>query len=66
MNFTLQGSELEKFDKWNKKHKHKCNIPATTIEGRLTFSFTPTGLGAAVKVKCECGKEKNLTDYSKW
>ena len=68
MEFTLDEKETKKYNKWCKKHKKVCPIkgPGTAIGGRLTFSFTPTGLGPIIEVKCACGKKKNLTDWKNW
>jgi hypothetical protein len=71
MKFELWGKELETFQKWDKEHKKVCkllNNPDFTpaIGGRLTFSFTPTGLGPAVSVECACGEKHNCTDYDSW
>ncbi|MFA6233842.1 MAG: hypothetical protein WC824_06595 [Bacteroidota bacterium] len=38
-----------------------------TIDGGYTFSFTPTGLGVAVRVKnAVTGEEIDLSDYDLW
>lgn len=71
MEFKLVGKEYETFSNWDKKHKKVCNLlkdkdhqPA--IGGRLTFSFTPTGLGNGVSVKCKCGVKMDCTDIDSW
>lgn len=68
MKFELNEKELEKFNKWNEKHKKNCPLYGKdgAIGGRLNFCFTPTGLGYLINVKCKCGKEINLTDFSDW
>ena len=71
MKFELFGKELEMFQDWDKKHRKVCkllNDPDFTpaIGGRLTFSFTPTGLGPAVGVECACGASKDCTDIDSW
>ena len=47
-----------------------CNgeVPyAGAIGGRLTYSFTPTGLGTIVVVKCGLTDEElDLTEYDLW
>ena len=70
MKFELLDKELEMFEDWNRKHRKVCKIvnenPQVAIGGRLTFSFTPTGLGPGVSVKCICGAEKDCTDVDSW
>ena len=71
MKFELHGKELEMFNDWDRKHKKVCellNDPdfSPAIGGRLTFSFTPTGLGSGVSAKCACGAEKDCTDIDSW
>lgn len=68
ISFSLESGELEEFAKWNEEHKKKCSLKDSqgAIGGRLTFSFTPTGLGTITEVKCGCGEEIDLTDYKGW
>ena len=70
MKFELWGKELETFQKWDKEHKKVCKIvnsnTQAAIGGRLTFSFTPTGLGPAVGVECACGAKQDCTDVDSW
>ena len=68
MEFTLNKKETKKYNNWCKKHKKICPIkgPGGAIGGKITFSFTPTGLGPIIEVKCACGKKKNLTDWKNW
>jgi len=71
MKFELYGKELEMFNDWDRKHKKVCKLfndlnCNSTIGGRLTFSFTPTGLGPGISVKCACGAEKDCTDIDNW
>lgn len=61
----LDKEQLKNFNNWNKERKEVCKLTYTgAIGGRLTYSFTPTGLGTVVKVKCACGEEIDLTDYN--
>ena len=61
MEFVIEG------DDWYKKHSKKCKIKKkTAIGGRLTYSFTPTGIGCIVAVRCSCGRELDLTDWKNW
>lgn len=67
----MSEKEQVEFNKWNKEHREVCpllqpGVDKPAIGGRLTFGFTPTGIGTAITVKCMCGAEKNLTDYECW
>ena len=43
-----------------------CKCTAT-IGGKISITFTPTGLGDVIIVRCNvCGKEKEITDVSNW
>ena len=63
MIFELCSEEIKKLNEWD---KHECTVKNNqgAIGGRLTFFFTPTSLGTIIKVKCGCGEEIDLTDYS--
>jgi len=73
--FELMGEELQKYQSWEAEHNETCpyyddgSSPAPkigAIGGRTTFSFTPTGVGTVVVVKCACGEEINVTDFDHW
>lgn len=68
--FELYDDEKEKLREWLKEHDKKCVLAVPmnqgAIGGRLTYCFTPTGLGAIVKVKCGCGSEVTLTNFDDW
>jgi hypothetical protein len=72
MRFTLDDKQLEKFVNWDAAHRLKCPYSPTSggdcgaIGGRLTFSFTPTGIGVVTKVDCTCGEVLDLSDYENW
>jgi hypothetical protein len=70
MKFEIHGAELKNYNEWNKEHNKVCPFKngksQGAIGGRLTFSFTPTGLGPAVSVECACGEKHNCTDYDSW
>jgi hypothetical protein len=65
ISFGLDSKELKKFNEWNTEHKKKCSLKGSegAIGGRLTFSFTPTGLGTITTIKCGCGEELDVTEY---
>lgn len=63
--------DWDKFKEWNDQHiaaSHGGAEPyAGAIGGRITFSFTPTGLGTVTKVTCNiCGVEHDLSDCDMW
>jgi len=67
MQFKIEN--MEKLNEW--KQNHKCEYTENTmrvgaIGGRLTYKFTPTGLGCIQKVRCSCGEEIDLTDLENW
>ena len=68
MEFGITGSELVKLNKWMKEHDKTCVLKYNqgAIGGRLTYEFTPTGLGVIIKVKCGCGEFVDLTEYEHW
>jgi hypothetical protein len=57
--FNISKDEDKKLKKWQEKHRKKC-------KRLLTYCFTPTGIGNIIKVRCDCGKELDLTDVSSW
>jgi hypothetical protein len=57
--FSINAKDYQKT--W--KHRCKRKVNAGPIGGRMTYEFTPTGVGVIVLAKCMCGWEKNLTDY---
>jgi hypothetical protein len=69
--FTIVASEYAKFIEWDTKHRKFCTAlensnDVTAIGGRLTYSFTPTGLGEIITVSCICGEKIDLTDVGNW
>jgi hypothetical protein len=47
--------------------KEKDQFAGGAIGGRLTFSFTPNGLGTVINADCNlCGWSKDFTDYENW
>jgi hypothetical protein len=63
--FTLTTAQAKKLNAWQKRHKHaKETQPA--IGGKLTYSFTPTGVGVVMAVTCACGKTLDFSDYDSW
>jgi len=73
MKFELEGAELETFKKWDEEHRKTCPVinngkpyPSDATGFRLTFSFSPTGLGDEINVNCACGAKCDCTDVNSW
>lgn len=68
-NFSLNKLEITEANKFSSEHK-KCESSLETapaIGGRISYIFTPTALGVAVTIRCNCcGKEQEITDISTW
>lgn len=66
--FTLSGDEYMAYLSWELEHRKTCPHckNPTANGGRLTFCFTPTGVGTGVVIKCGCGASVDVTDVSKW
>ena len=75
--FKFSEDQAKALNEWNKEHKKECKytkkITDTVfvdvcgcIGGRLSYEFTPTGLGIVTTAKCACGYELDLTDYDLW
>ena len=66
MTFRLSPIELARLKAFKDKHAESCP-GITTIGGKFTYIFTPTGIGTAVVVRCNaCGEEKDITDIDSW
>lgn len=56
--FTISDEDQKLIDEWD--HCRSTNVSG----GRLTYSFSPCGLGLIVKIHCcECERELNLTRW---
>ena len=75
MGFTLDREEQNKLVQWLTDHDNFCKLyddgskpvsPQGAIGGRLTYSFTPNGVGMVTVVTCACGASIDLTDYKAW
>lgn len=71
--FQLTQRQSEQIERWCREHKCMFTddgqspvCPSGAIGGRFTYTFTPTGLGVIVTVKCACGAEVDVTDYWSW
>jgi len=67
MNFSVKGKELEDAEKWMLEQKKEHPGGVTTIGGRFSYQFTPTGLGVSVSVHDNwTGDYKDVTDVDSW
>ena len=69
MNFILNEKEVERWGKFDKKHRKKCGKGKNDSIGTSCIEtvFVGTGIGDIVTVRCsKCGKEKDITDYDRW
>lgn len=68
--FRLNDDETKRFYRWLNEHDKTCRysspLNSGAIGGRLTYSFTPNGLGEIIRIKCACGKEVCVTNYEEW
>jgi len=63
LSFNLTEKQTIKYDEFMRKHSH----PEYKIGLSKTISFTSTGIGWGVSVKCNCcGEKQDLTDYDTW
>ena len=67
MQFEPTEEQYLQFVAWNEKHVPECPMYGrATLGGRLTWCFTPTGLGTLIEVKCKCGSGIDLSDTENW
>ena len=68
--FIMNENESIEANRTIKKHNKDCVIynggVHAAIGGRISYYFTPTGLGMACGVQCACGWSKECTDVSDW
>jgi len=67
--FSLNEKEAARAKEWleehSKKHIHRRHL-GEGRGGTISYEFTPTGIGDAVKVKCACGGSVDVTDFDSW
>ncbi len=63
--FSLTEDQLEDATIWDLLHNCSAR-DGGAIGGRLTYTFTHTGIGVIEKVVCACGEVLDLTDYESW
>lgn len=62
MKFGLTTDQQKQLKDWH----NDCEADAGAIGGRVSYTFTPTGLGMCIKAQCMCGEEIDLTDVADW
>jgi len=63
--YSLSEKETKEYFEFCKKHRN-CEF-TSTIGGKISVTFIPTGLGNVVEVKCKaCGETKDITDIDCW
>ena len=66
MVFRLDPIEQGRLERFREHHKETCP-GISTIGGKFTYVFTPTGIGTAIVVRCNaCGKEEDITNIDAW
>lgn len=58
--FEISGNDLKNVKKFRKQHKDCFKGMACD---QFDYSFTPSGLGLAITVKCSCGQELMLGNF---
>lgn len=70
MKFEITPKEMKQINSWLAEHDKECPYTQRekqgAIGGRLTYQFTPTGLGIVTRVICGCGAETDISDYETW
>jgi hypothetical protein len=77
LTFTVHETEMATLLAWKAEHEKTCKYlgpskanPAHmywfTPSSPVTYSFTSTGIGDVVEIKCLCGETKDITDYELW
>jgi hypothetical protein len=64
MKFELTKEQLARFKEWD--NNHRCDAYLNAIGERVSFKFTPTGLGMIVDAECICGEKLSLTESENW
>jgi len=59
--YSIEETEIEMLTKWNNEHNKTCK------SGNRWLKFScSSGIGQNIFVKCSCGAEADITDYSQW
>ena len=64
--FELNEVEQARYKNFYKEHKN-CASRMGAVGGFVSVTFTPTGLGNAIALKCNhCGRIEEITDIDNW
>jgi hypothetical protein len=66
MIFSLTDEQYEKINEWRREHECPYKYNQGAIGGRITYEFTPTGIGICTSAKCACGSNIDVTNYEDW
>ena len=66
MKFQMSEQEVDNMNLWIERHDNKCKLKKKNKPRLFSYCFTPTGIGTIIKIKCSCGKFKDVTDDSHW
>ena len=68
--FSLNEEEEKRAKEFISKHSKSCEVRNSSgfpVGPLFSYTFTPTGIGTGVSIKCsQCGEELDLTDYKSW
>ena len=71
--FELTSKNTIELIAWKENHDKTCMFANPmgpkyqgSIEGRFTYSFTPTVFGCIIVVSCSCGAEVDLSHSEDW
>lgn len=66
MKFEIPEDQHNILKEWIIDHNKQCEAEDTAIGGKLSYTFTPTGLGQIININCVCGCILDLTDFDNW
>ena len=58
--FSINEADIEKLKRFERQHR---NCPRGMAADKYSYTFIPTSLGMAIKVKCSCGQKLTLGDF---
>ena len=65
MEFVIGNNALQEIKEFQEKHK-ECEF-TSTIGGKFSYIFTPTGLGPVIEIRCNaCDEIKDVTNIDDW